>query len=199
MISLPTHSNTERPEVGLFSCRNYGLVTPSLPNFHGRYPNGRNQVLLSAPLSIAKTHKGLLTLTGMVVIDVLPVVAVTTVCHQATHAQDNNATALWANRPRGCYLRRRNDTAARRYCCLHRLFSCLSRARITLAPFAPTRHVKLNPGRRRSLQVGMSNKRGSKTARVLTLAYYSIVGTTLGNPSKWYYSTHRHIWQRNAL
>ena len=195
MISLPTHSNTERPEVGLFSCRNYGLVTPSLPNFHGRYPNGRNQVLLSAPLSIAKTHKGLLTLTGMVVIDVLPVVAVTTVCHQATHAQDNNATALWANRPRGCYLRRRNDTAARRYCCLHRLLSSVSRLRAASPPFpnqaCRTQTLPLAD----DLRWADLNIRGDKTARVLTLAYYSVVGTTLGNPSKRYYSICSHVWQ----
>ena len=135
----------------------------------------------------------------MIVIDVFPVIAVATVGHQTTYAQDNHTTARWANCPRGCCLRRCNDAAARRYCCLHRLFSCLSRARITPAPFAPARHIKLNPGHRRSLQVGTFNKRGSKTARVLTLANYSVVGTTLGNPSKWYYSTNRYVWQRNAL
>lgn len=144
MISLPTHSNTERPGVGLFSCRNYGLVTPSLPIFHGRRSTGRNQLLLSAPLSIAKTHEWLLALTGVVVIDVLPVVGVTTVGHQTTHAQDDDTTALRANRPGGCHLRRCNDAAARRYCCLHRLLSSVSRLRAAPPP-PPTRYVELRP------------------------------------------------------
>ena len=195
MISLPTHSNTERPEVGLFSCRNYGLVTPSLPNFHGQRSTGRTQLLLSAPLSIAKTHEWLLPLTGVVVIDVLPVVGVTTVGHQATHAQNDHATALRAKRPRGCHLRRCNDAAARRYCCLHRLLSSVSRLRAASPPFPNQACRTQTLPSADDLRWADLNIRGDKAARVLTLAYYSVVGTTLGNPSKRYYSICSHVWQ----
>lgn len=144
MIRLPIHSNTERPEVGLFSCRNYGLVTPSLPIFHGRYGVEQDHACPRLPLFVAKAHKWLLALTWMVVIDVLPVVAVATVGHETTHPQDHNAATLRTNCPRGRSLRRCHDAAARRYCCLHRLFSCVSRCRA--APDAPPRAANRHPG-----------------------------------------------------
>lgn len=73
----------------------------------------------------AKTHKGLLTLTGMVAILMLPVVAVATVGHQPAHAQEDNPPTLGAYRLGRRCLRRCNSGAARRYCCLHGFLSCL--------------------------------------------------------------------------
>ena len=69
-------------------------------------------------------HEGLLPLTGVIAVHVLPVVAVATIGHEATNAQEDDAPTLGAHRLGGRGLRRCNDDAVRRYCCLHGHFSC---------------------------------------------------------------------------
>lgn len=90
----------------------------------GHWP-GRECCVARRRSTGAKAHEGLLTITRMVAVHMLPVVAVATVGHQSANAQKDDTPTFRANRLSRRGLRRCHNVAARRYCCLHRLISCL--------------------------------------------------------------------------
>ena len=128
-------------------------------------------------------HEGLLPLTGVIAVHVLPVVAIATVGHEATNAQEDDAPALGAYRLGGRGLRRCDDDAVRRYCCLHGLFSCLwpraaqSEPGGWLASAPLWRQTNARP-----------DSVVKHTSRSETLATIRDVVLQLGDPSKRYYS-----------
>lgn len=133
--------------------------------------------------AVAHTHEGLLAVTGMVAILVLPVVAVATIGHQPAHAQEDDPSALGANRLGRRCLRRCYDGAARRYCCLHGLFSCLW-PKATCS--RRDERVYLAGAKARPNRVGLHQATRLLSAlpwKLFTMWYFR-----LGDPSKRYYS-----------